>query len=207
MAAVGGFLFALTDNTPFVGATLESNPYERIRSDRMAPLRLFRDGEAPRSAEPQLYGRLPEFALADPRLTAADVRILGALTFLGRITFPRVQATKAKIAEQAGQAPRTVWDSLGRLKRHGYVRSERDYSVRGKPVVIILTFEYRAPFALTSEPSSKKKRACTQRRPAHCTQRRPAHCTQRRPAESTMYESFEEREKEARESPPAAITA
>src|ERR1017187_5085655 len=112
----------------------------------MAPLHLFRENEPARPAEPQLYGRLPEFALADPRLTAADVPILGALTFLGRVSFPRVQATHERIGGGASQAPRTVRDSIRRLNRHGYVRKERDYSVRDSPVLQILAYDYRAPF-------------------------------------------------------------
>jgi hypothetical protein len=162
-----------------------------------APIRAFSEGAPSRMLEPQLYAKTPEHAIDDPRLTAGEFRVLVAMAFLGRNSFPDVLEEHSTIASRAVTTDRNVRRSMMTLKKLGYARQE-------SPGHIVLTYETRAPFKLESDDATtgQKRRHRTE---ASCHHRTEASCHHRTETSCPSLfdkESVKERE---RPSPPPAL--
>ena len=113
-----------------------------------APLRIFSEDIPSRMQEPQLYAKTPEHAIDDPRLNGTQCRVLVALAFLGRNSFPEVHASHAQVADKARTSTRTVRRAMAQLEKFGY-------AVQKGERLIVLSYETRAPFTLDSAPAKR----------------------------------------------------
>ncbi len=67
------------------------------------PLRVFREDDRSRAEESQFsLWTVPESAFDDSRLQNSDIRVLGVLTYLARMSFPLVNTTEKDVAARAG---------------------------------------------------------------------------------------------------------
>jgi len=164
-------------------------------------LRVFREDEPP--PQSRWFGKVPDYALDDVRLTDADIRVLGALALLAVPTWPRMIQGHAIVAAKSLLTGRGLLNVCDRLEATGYIRRERDYSRPRAPRYIVLTMDETPPFTLESDglrPNKRracnqngalKKNTCNRNRRSGCNQNRRSGCMQI----SSLLEDFKERDK------------
>ena len=79
---------------------------------------------------PRRFGRTPIDAVSHPELTGNDCRVLAALEFFARFTYPSVQVSQRRVAARAGVSLRGLLNNYRRLQAHGFIQRAHGHVYR-----------------------------------------------------------------------------